>query len=153
MIDQNVNATLSDADIKAIKDAIQAIHAKLPFLSGLTPEKRQQLVKLGPKSYTFAFQALDAAEDNLELMPRFLDIEAARQDLELYESLNSILQNLSQLYKLIEDTQMIAGSEAYAAARKAYSSLKTNGKGIGLDDVIDNLSQRFQPRPRREPAA
>ncbi|MEO1297661.1 MAG: hypothetical protein AAFW75_18130 [Cyanobacteria bacterium J06636_16] len=47
---------------------------------------------------------------------------------------------------------MIAGSEAYAAARLAYSSIKANGRGSGLDDVIDSLSQRFQ-KTRRESAA
>ncbi|MBW4523318.1 MAG: hypothetical protein KME16_27075 [Scytolyngbya sp. HA4215-MV1] len=33
--------------------------------------------------------------------------------------------NLSRLPELVEDTQMMVGSEAYAAARLAYSSAKT----------------------------
>lgn len=152
MNQQIVSAVLSERDLEVIMDSIAAIHEKLPFLSGLTPNERQQLVKIGRKSQTFVQQALDAAENHVELMPRCLDVEEARRDLELFEALNPILQSLSQLHKLVKDTQMVAGSEAYAAARMAYTSIKTNGKGTGLDDVIENLSLRFQ-KSRRDSAA
>lgn len=152
MIEQKVSATLTTEDLAEIMEAIATIREKLPFLSGLTPNERQQLVKIGRKSQTFVSQALDVAENHLELMPRCLDVEGARQDLTLFEALNPIVFSLSQLYKLVEDTQMIAGSEAYAAARVVYNSIKVNGQGTGLDNVIESLSQRFQ-KSRREPAA
>ena len=151
MIEQKVSAALSTNDLEDIMDAIAIIREKLPFLSGLTPNERQQLVKLGRKSQTFVSQALDVAETHSDLMPRCLDATEARRDLVLFETLNPILQNLNQLCKLVEDTQMIAGSEAYAAARMAYNSIKANGQGSGLDDVIESLSRRFQ-KTRREPA-
>ncbi|WP_080807875.1 hypothetical protein [Halomicronema hongdechloris] len=74
--------------------------------------------------------------------------DAAHRDLELFETLNPILQALSQLCFLVKDT----GSEAYTAARAAYKSIKTSGKGISLDEVIDNLKQQFQ-RSRRPATA
>lgn len=150
MPEPNPAPALSAEDLQAIAAAIALLREKLGPQSGLTPSQRQQLVKIGRKSQTFVQQSLAAAETHADLMPRFLDIEAARQNLELFESLHAIVQSLSQLHKLAEDTQMIAGSEAYAAARTAYTSLKANGKGMGLDDVIDNLSLRFQ-KTRREP--
>lgn len=150
MNEQKVSAALSTNDLEDIMDAIAIIREKLPFLSGLTPNERQQLVKIGRKSQTFVSQALDVAETHSDLMPRCLDTTEARRDLDLFEALNPILLNLSQLYKLVEDTQMLAGSEAYAAARMAYSSIKANGQGNGLDDVIESLSRLFK-RPGVNP--
>lgn len=71
-------------------------------------------------------------------------IAAAQRDMDLFDALHPILQSISQLRELVEDTQMVAGSEAYATARLAYKSAKTNGKGMGLDDVLNDLSRQFQ---------
>jgi hypothetical protein len=77
-------------------------------------------------------------------MPRHLNIEKARRDLALFEAISPILQAVNHLRELLEDTQMIAGSEAYAAARLAYNSAKVSGKNLGLDDVMEDLSQQFR---------
>ncbi|MEO1300198.1 MAG: hypothetical protein AAFW75_31385 [Cyanobacteria bacterium J06636_16] len=139
MVPQQVDAAISADDLKAVTDALETIREKLPFLVGLTSTQRRELVKIGRKSQTFVVQALDMAEEHSDLMPRCLSVEDARRDMELFEALNPILLSLSQLQKLVEDTQMVAGSEAYAAARLAYQSAKTLGKGLGLDEAIATL--------------
>ena len=48
-----VSATLSAADITAIKNAIAAIRAKLPFLVSLSNDDRKQLPKMAEKSSGF----------------------------------------------------------------------------------------------------
>ena len=123
----------------------------MPFLVGLTPDDRRKLPKLGRKSQTFVVQALDMAANHSELMPRCLNVEEARRDVQLFEALNPILQNLSRLRELVEDTQMVAGSEAYAAARLAYNSAKTSGKNMGLDEVVSDLSRQFSRKSRKAP--
>jgi hypothetical protein len=139
-----IDAVISTTDMKEIMAAFEIVEEKLPFLIGLTPMERRQLTKIGRKSQTFVIQALDMAEQHSELMPRCLDVEEARRDMELFEALNPLLQKLSRLRELVEDTQMVVGSEAYAAARLAYSSAKTSGKGMGLDEVVSDLSQQFR---------
>jgi hypothetical protein len=79
-----------------------------------------------------------------DLMPRYFNIEEARRDLELFETLNPVLQSLNQLKELVEDTQMVVGSEAYAAARLAYNTAKASGKNRGLDEVVSDLAQQFR---------
>ena len=44
---QNISATLSAADIQAVKDAISAIEAKPPFRVTLTNDERKSLFKTG----------------------------------------------------------------------------------------------------------
>jgi hypothetical protein len=58
-----------------------------------------------------------------------------------------VVQVISALHSLAEDTPTIAGSEAYAAARVAYKAAKDHGQGMVLNDVIEDLSQRFQQKP------
>jgi hypothetical protein len=116
---------------------------------GLTPPERRRVAKLGRKSQTFVVQALDAATQYPNLMPGCLDVNEARRDLALFEALHPVLQSINQLKELVEDTQMLAGSEAYEAARVAYASIKTIGKSMGLDEVKDELAQQF--RKQRKP--
>jgi hypothetical protein len=148
---RTLDVTLSLSDVEEVLMALETIRQKLPFLTGLTPAERRQLAKLGLKSQTFVVKALDAATQYSNLMPRCLNIEEARRDLALFEALNPVLQSLSQLRELVEDTQMVAGSEAYAAARVAYSSIKTVGKSMGLDEVKDDLAQQFRKTRRVQP--
>lgn len=141
---RTIDAVLDETDVEAVFAALDVIRDKMPFLMGLTPSERRQIAKIGQKSQTFVGRALDVATQHSTLMPRCLNVEEARRDLALFEALNPILQSLSQLRELVEDTQMVAGSEAYAAARLAYNSAKTAGKSMGLDDVIEDLAQRFR---------
>ena len=153
MQSQHINYHLSAQNIEAINEAILTLRAELPFLVGLTPAQRQQIPKVGRKSQAFVDQALDIAATHGDCMPRNLDIDAARRDMELLRDLHPVLRNLSQICRLIEDTQMLAGSEAYSAALTVYRSLKHNGRGQGLDDAIEALALRFNSQGPRSDAA
>lgn len=148
MIPNKVDAVFSDKDKTEFMAAAQVMRDKLSFAMGLSAEEKGRLSKIGRKSQTFTEEALDLAARHPELMPGFLKTEDARRDLDLFIALNSVVQVLSELYSLAEDTQTIVGSEAYAAARVAYRSAKEHGQGLGLDDVIDDLSLRFQQKPQ-----
>lgn len=141
---QTIDATLTQEEIDTILAALKVVRDQLPFLVGLSAQERRQLPKMGRKSQTFAVRALDMAVQHSDVMPRHLKVEEARRDIALFEALNPILQAVSHLRELIEDTQMVAGSEAYAAARLAYNSAKVSGKNLGLDDILEDLSQQFR---------
>lgn len=144
MLANRVDATFSSEDAQAVMNAIQIIREKLHFAVGLSSRERKMMSKIGRKSQTFTEQALDMATHHPELIPSGIDLKGANRDRELFMALNPIVQALSEVYHLAEDTQMVAGSEAYAAARFAYKSAKTLGVSMGLDDVIEELSRRFQ---------
>lgn len=83
-------------------------------------------------------------------MPRCLDVEEMRRDLELVEALYPVLFSIGQLKELIEDTYPLAGSEAYAAARTAYSFTRVNGKT--LNEAVDKMSRHFSRKSRKTQA-
>ncbi|HEX8000951.1 MAG TPA: hypothetical protein VF528_21395 [Pyrinomonadaceae bacterium] len=143
MPDNRINATLSEADRTAIMDAINTIRTKLPFLVDLTIEERRSLPKMGDKSRAFVSQALEVARQNEDVMPRSFDVEEMSRDVELANALQPIVIALSQLQELVDDTYMLVGSEAYAAALLVYQYARAAGKGAGLDNALDDLGQRF----------
>ena len=57
------------------------------------------------------------------------------KDVDLYTDLYPVLLSLQQLNEMVEDTLMVVGSEAYAAALVAYRYAKEANLGAGLDGV------------------
>jgi hypothetical protein len=147
----SIDVTLSQQKIDNVLAAFKTIREELDFLIGLSNEERRQIPKMGRKSQTFTVRALDMATQHSDVMPRHLNIEEARRDVALFEALNPILQSVNHLRELIEDTQMLAGSEAYAAARLAYNAAKVSGKNLGLDDILEDLSQQFRRTKKTQP--
>ena len=96
-------------------------------------------------------------------MPGCLTVDQARKDMDLHNALNPIHQSLSQLRKLVSDTQTVVGSEAHAADWLAYSWAKAPGKdrgstipcttcrapSTGLAISLPNLKGRLIPKARR----
>ncbi|MBD2102265.1 hypothetical protein [Leptolyngbya sp. FACHB-261] len=140
----SISAHLSDEQLQAVIAEVEIIREKMPFLVGLTREERRQLSKLGQKSRAFVHDAVALAAQNPSLIPGCIDVAEMRRDLELFEALSTILMSLNQLQELVEGTQMLVGSEAYAAARLTYNSAKATGKRLGLDSAVNKMGQRFR---------
>jgi len=143
MSENRVSASLGEAERTALLGAIANLKSSLPFLIDLTPEERRALPKLGDKSRAFVSKALEVAIQNEDILPRSFDLEEFKRDVALFESLYPVLIAIAQLNELIEDTVLEVGSEAYAAALLVYNYAKANGKGSGLDGVVDELGKRF----------
>lgn len=144
-----ISAIFTLTEQQAVLAAIAIIYEKLSFLVGLTPEQRRSLCRMGDKTRAFVDKAVELATQNAELMPRCLDIDEMRRDLELVESLYPVLLSITQLQELIEDTYLLAGSEAYAAARMAYNSARANGRSAGLNATVDQMGRRFERKSRK----
>jgi len=153
MPDNRVNATLTPADQQAVIDAINTIREKLPFLIDLSLEERRALPKMGDKSRAFVSQALDIATQNSDFLPRSFDVEEMRKDVALATSLQPIMTGITQLQELVEDTYIAVGSEAYTAALVVYNYARSSGKGAALDNLLDEMGQRFARKSRTPPPA
>lgn len=85
---------------------------------------------------------------------RFLAVTPVnRRDVALLGALQPILLALSQLQELVDDTYLVVGSEAYAAALVVYHYAKTSGAGAALDGVVDDLGRRFARKAGGTPPA
>ena len=80
MTQNRIAMTFQIDRLERIDGSLTALEADLDLLIALTPEERQELVKMGDKSRAFCEKALEVAEQHAGLMPRDFDIEAFRQD-------------------------------------------------------------------------
>ena len=140
-----LSSTLSQDDRDAIASAIATIETHLPFLIDLVTEERAALPKMGDKTRAFVEKAYEVGATNPDFLPRWFDVDEMRKDLELFQDLNRISMTLTQLQDLIDDTCMLAGSEAYTAALTVYNSAKTNGmKTKGMEAIVQEMGERFR---------
>ncbi len=139
-----ISATLSAPDLTDVLAAITTINTKMPFLINLTSDERKGLPKFGDKSIAFVNKALELATQKPDILPRNLNVDEFKKDVDLYNQLYTILQPLNILFEKLEDTQKEAGSEAYSAALIVYQSAKMSGEDLGgLESVLDDLGKRF----------
>jgi hypothetical protein len=153
---QNISATVSDATIQAIKDAVASIQQKLPFLISLTPEERKAIFKTGPNSLSFVENALQAAQNNPTIFPQSFDADEFESDVDLFAALTQINTVVAQLASEIDDTRLAVGGEAMQEATQVYNYVKAAVKtSPGLKPVADQLGERFQKatKSKTPPAA
>lgn len=148
-ITNRVSMVIGDDDRNQILQAIQVIKSKLPYLITLSDEERQNIPKMGDKTVSFVNKCYEYAQQNPGIVPRFLDLEEFKKDTEVVKQLFQIYAPLQKLVEELDDTMMMAGSEAYAAALVFYSALKTalNSGETGMKNIYEELSTRFPGRP------
>lgn len=143
----HVTATVTAEQKQAVLAALSEIERNLPFLSGLSPEERTGLAKMGTKSLAFVEQAVRAAEAHPSAIPPAFSVEEFRRDLELWQSLQPIALQVTRLNELVNDTLLALGSDLYTGGLATYAYLKAAGSSDGLDELKGQLSRRFARRP------
>ena len=143
-IDQNV--------LEEIQESIQAIANSLPDLVTLTANEKRTMLKMGDKSVAFVNKALELARQNPEITPLFLNTDEFEIDVHAVNHLTKVFFPLHQLVEKLEDTVMLAGSEAYTAALIFYNAAKGAAKvGLpGSQTVYDELKERFPGANRKK---
>ena len=122
-----------------------------PYLQGLTTEERKSLFKMGNKTVANVQKTKSYVDTNPEFVPGSMDKTEFLKD-EAVVSLLSPISNLAlQLATDVDDTVMLAGSEALQAAMLYYGQVKeANSRGIPTArPIYEDLSQRFSKRSRR----
>lgn len=154
MAQENQISTAIPAETLAdINTNFAAINTSLDktLLFNLTADERKAMRIMGDKSIAFVQKALEYAENNQALIPTYLDLSEAKKDFALARDLYGILQQLNTLQRAVEDTMMVAGSEAYDAALIFYSSVKGASRVNvpGSEAIYNDLQQRFAVKPQK----
>ncbi|MDR3246260.1 MAG: hypothetical protein LBT50_07490 [Prevotellaceae bacterium] len=101
-----------------------ALNALQPYVLPLTPEERRVLPKMGDKTLSFVEKSFDFATSNPALTPPYVDMAAFAIDKSDATGLRALLNSAHQLVEYIDDTEMVAGSEAYQSALSFYNAVK-----------------------------
>jgi hypothetical protein len=149
-----ISATLSQTNRDAITAAIASITAKLPFLVDLSDAERASLTRLKEKNHAFVVNTSQLAKQKDGFLPRSFDVAEFIKDVELFDSMYGLRQQLAALLQRIDDTTDCAGSEAYAAALVAYNAAKNSSVGTeGIDPYLDDMARRFSRKSKPAPLA
>ncbi len=151
---QDIDATVSATDSQAIKDAIAAILAKLPFLVNLTTDERKATFKTGPNSLSFVQNALSAAKAYPDVFPASFDTAGFEKDVNLFTVLTELATQIDSLASQVDDTRLAVGGEAMTEATQAYKYLKAAAETTpGMKPIVEQLGERFQRAGKEKPAA
>jgi hypothetical protein len=121
-----ISTSISEQQVNDINAAIDRINAQLPTLVTLSYEELSSLHKVSYKNIDFIHEVLDIADTYPHLVPPHIDVQEIRKDLKLIESITKILHPLKKLVKKLEDSALLAGSEAYIPSLAIYNSVKAS---------------------------
>lgn len=151
-MENRIHQIISNQDMKAIKDAISVLEDKLmPHLKTLTSDDRRKLVKMGESSKPFVRKVVEYAKSDGQFLPSFVDQEQLEVDMDAVDNMHSFNRPLSQVMGALNDSILLAGSEAMQAALAYYQSVKQAAK-LNVPDakvISDDLSSRFEGQGRR----
>jgi hypothetical protein len=122
-----------------------------PYLLPLTPTERHDLPKMGDKTLSFVEKARDYAHQYPQLCPSYLNLDDFDNDLSDATGLRRMHIAAKQLSDDIDDTVLVAGSEAYQAALIFYNAVKAAAEQDvpGAKEVYNDLKTRFPaPKPK-----
>ncbi|MDR1866596.1 MAG: hypothetical protein LBR08_13635 [Bacteroidales bacterium] len=116
-----------------------------PYLLSLTAKDRINMPKMGDKLFSFVRKTGEIAGLNPQFCPSFFDREAFRNDLTDAVALQDVFISIQQLSRGVEDTIMIAGSEAYLQALTVYNSIRMAAKNnqAGAKVLYDELAESY----------
>ena len=148
-MENRISLQIAEADMAEIEAAISTLNTKLkPLLVNLDDEERQQLPKMGNKTVSFVTKGISHIEANPSLVPPYLEVDDIKTDFEATTTMKPIHTSLKQLVELLDDSMMLAGSEAYTGILAFYNYIKGAAKaGIpGADVLYDDMKARFPGR-------
>lgn len=147
MNENRISITLSAADKASLTQAIQTLTDTLqPLLIALDAADKNALAKMKDKSVPFVEKVIQYAQSNPEFVPPFLNVAEMETDYKAFSQLNALIRPLMQIFRNMDDTAALCGSEAYIAALTYYNSIKQAAKMNvpNAKAIYDDLSVRFE---------
>ena len=144
-MDNKISLDISPATLTTVSTALGTVKQSLSFLQSLTPDDRHSLPKMGDKTLAFVKKAYEYAKLNPTLVPSYISVDEMRKDIETVEKLHSVYVLINELESRLDDSMLLAGSEAYMAALSFYTSVKAAAKSNipASKPIADDLGARF----------
>jgi hypothetical protein len=112
------------------------------YLTSATKKDRVRTRKLGSKNVDYANKCLNAAKTFKVLLPPTIDIPEFEKDVVFVNAIAAPIMRLYSLLEQMEDTKMLAGSDAMMASDETYAALKRAAKhNAAVKSVVDEIAQ------------
>jgi hypothetical protein len=148
MIRNLASLRFTPAQLDAIDRTLTVLEGQLDGLGDLSPQQRRSVKRMGGKSEAFCRRTLHILALNPQIVPPGLDLADAQGDLETLDHLRPRAMRLQRLAERATDTQTALGGDVMAAALMGYTMMKSVGRQLGLDQVSNELGERFSKTSR-----
>jgi hypothetical protein len=137
--------SIPENELSKMLALLQELKASLTFTINLSQEERKQLYKVDERRLGFVENACREMEKNSSILPGFLDVQSAKDDLKLFQQLKTIEIQIEELLNKVYDTRVQAGHQAMQASRLFYNSVQqAKASGIsGADSLHQLLKQHY----------
>ncbi len=145
-IENRLSIEISPEQLQSALSAANAVLTEIETLTiALNPSDRQRMIKSGNRSLPFINDSLNYCETNPEFAPKYLAVPEMKKDVQAGADLKQIRNVIEQILQRLDDTIMLAGSEAYIAALSYYHAVKraAKDKAPGAEPIFEDLKQRF----------
>lgn len=151
--ENRVNTVIDDVTMDALKRGTQSLLDNMPFLVALTDEERLSLSGLDISNKVFVEEAFDYLSSNPGIMPPAVNAANLKNDLELYNQLDTVESWLQNVLNQVSDTKRLAAHEAYSSSLMIYKLLSVFSQtGVpGAQQGYERLSRRFAQSGRSTP--
>lgn len=132
--------------IDEVAKNVQREFGKLkPYLQALTDEQKQSLFKMGDKTVSTVQKTDSYAQTNPEFIPGYMDTTEFRKDTKVVSQLSPLRAIIEQMASDLNDTIMLAGSEALMNALLYYGAVReAAAKGVvSAKPIYEDLKPRF----------
>ncbi|WP_025665632.1 hypothetical protein [Aquimarina megaterium] len=145
VLNNRLSVTVDPQVITEVKSKIEEINTLLPFLTGLTKEERKTLPKINRSNKLFVEDTLNSMRQNEEIVPGYINLDEVEKDYALYNELKVLALELAELSEKVNDTRILAGSEAYTTSLLAYKmfGMAAQSGVAGAESLYTRLRERF----------
>ena len=147
-----LSISIPEETIAAVLQNLQNCKSLLePYLLALTPEERHSILKMGDKTVATVLKTKEYVVTNPQFVPSYMNVDEFVANTTVVMQLTPITNLATQLSRDVEDTVMVAGSEAFQEALLYYGQIKeAASKGVpSAEPIYDDLKQRFAKKTKR----
>jgi len=150
----NINITLTPAQILAIQKAISELKnpSNMPVQFNLTKAERTSIPNISNERYPYVQRSVQIHGPTNPVLANGVaglgvgTLAEATNDLTFYDQMKSFILQLLQVVEIYQDTQQVAGGEAFNWMEELYDYSKSAAKNQvpGADAVVDDLKTLFE---------
>ncbi|MCK9617888.1 MAG: hypothetical protein M0R21_08645 [Lentimicrobiaceae bacterium] len=147
--ENRISLDITQQQVDGFISEVAKLKSMLPAgLVTLTSEERHAYAKMGDKTIAFVEKALDYGRLYPHLVPAYINLDEMEKDVKAVKYLLTFIHSIEEMNTLLDDSILLAGSEAYIAALSIYASVKDAAKRNvpGAKPASDDLKERFSGR-------
>lgn len=154
MNENRISLSFTDEEKAKINKAVQDLNGVFATkLIALSNEDKKRLYKVSDDAIPFIEKVAQYAVSNPEFVPVYLDAGEFTKDFTAFTELRGFGRLLLPIASNMEDTAMLAGSEADEFARMYYAAVAQAAKlGVpGAQAIYEDLRTRFEAQRAKPP--